>query len=137
MKKAEFSKEKYNVSPAYLAGEREQFSGVEYSPKIIYKNTSRYGYLRTIQNKDDGKIIHESWYQKVVDFSSEDQFCVVDKDTENRLDIISNQFYNTPRYWWVIALANYLIDPFDVPAGIQLRIPPLISLYNKGGVLGG
>lgn len=136
MKKAEFSKEKYNVSPAYLAGEREHFTSIEYSPKIIYKNTSRYGYLRTIQ-EDDGKIHHESWFQKIVDFSSEDEYYVVNKDTENRLDMISANFYGTPRYWWVIALANYIIDPFEVPIGLQLRIPPLISLYNKGGVFSG
>ena len=51
--------------------------------------------------------------------------------------MISANFYGTPRYWWVIALANYIIDPFEVPVGLQLRIPPLISLYNKGGVFGG
>ena len=56
-------------------------------------------------------------------------------DDENRLDIISNKYYGTPRYWWVIALANEIIDPFDIPIGTYLRIPSLISLYNTGGVL--
>lgn len=54
---------------------------------------------------------------------------------EGRLDIIANQYYNTPRFWWVIALANNIIDPFDIPVGTTLRIPTIISLYNKGGVL--
>lgn len=136
MKKAEFTTEMDNVSPISLAGIREHFSGIEYSPKVLYSNVSRYGYLRTIQ-EEDGKIHHESWFQKTVDISSSDQYIVVTKDEENRLDKISLQHYSTPRYWWVIALANYIIDPFDVPVGTQLRIPPLLSLYNKGGVLGG
>ena len=36
-----------------------------------------------------------------------------------------------------IALANEILDPFDVPVGTYLRIPPLVSLYNTGGVLSG
>ena len=56
---------------------------------------------------------------------------VVTEIEENRLDIVATKFYNTPRYWWVIALANYIIDPFDIPIGTRLRIPPLISLYNS------
>ena len=30
-----------NMSPEYLAGERDIYFGVEYQPKIIYKNESR------------------------------------------------------------------------------------------------
>ena len=54
---------------------------------------------------------------------------------ENRLDIISMSIYGTPRYWWVIALANDIIDPFDVPVGTELRIPLIETLFNKGGIL--
>ena len=56
---------------------------------------------------------------------------------EDRLDIISTSFYGTPKYWWVIAMANNIIDPFTLEIGTNLRIPPIISLYNKGGVLSG
>ncbi len=136
MKKAEFLTDLVNVSPAYLAGGREHFKDIEYQPRVNYKNVSRYGYLRTIQD-DNGNIYHESWYQKVVDLSPDDQYIIVSKDEENRLDIIAQKYYNTARYWWVVALANYIIDPFSVPSGTRLRIPPLLSLYNKGGVLGG
>ena len=136
MKKAEFLTDLINVSPAYLAGGREHFKDIEYQRRVNYKNVSRYGYLRTIQD-DNGNIYHESWYQKVVDLSPDDQYIIVSKDEENRLDIIAQKYYNTARYWWVVALANYIIDPFSVPSGTRLRIPPLLSLYNKGGVLGG
>ena len=124
------------VSPSYLEDTREQFTSIEYLQKILYKNASRYKNLRTIQD-DDGKIYHETWFQKVIEHTAEDQYFTVTIDEQNRLDIIALKYYNTPRYWWVIALANYIIDPFDVPIGTKLRIPPLASLYNKGGVLGG
>ncbi len=42
----------------------------------------------------------------------------------SRLDLISNQFYNTPKFWWVIALANGIgKGTVFVKPGIQLRIP--------------
>lgn len=131
-----YSYSKLDVSPSILSDIREHFSGIEYMSPILYKNNSRYKNIRTIQD-DDGNIYHESWVQQTVDKSSSDEYYIVTEQSENRLDIIANIYYNTPRYWWVIALANYIIDPFDIPIGTQLRIPPLISLYNEGGVLNG
>ena len=131
-----YSKKFGAVSPSLLNEQREKFKKLEYLPTIPYKNASRYGYLRTIQD-DTGRIFHESWFQKVVARTSEDSYYVVTLETENRLDMVANLFYNSPRYWWVVALANYIIDPFDIPRGTRLRIPPLSALYLKGGVLGG
>ena len=131
-----YSYSKLDVSPSRLSDIREHFSGIEYMSPILYKNNSRYKNIRTIQD-DEGNIYHESWIQQTVDKSSNDEYYIVTEQSENRLDIIANIYYNTPRYWWVIALANYIIDPFDIPIGTQLRIPPLISLYNEGGVLNG
>jgi len=126
-----------SLSPSYLEEAREVFKSLNYLSPVKYKNASRYKNLRTIQDDKSGKIYHESWYQKFVDKSADDQYFIVTKLEENRLDMISTYYYDTPRYWWVIALANYLLDPFDVPVGKQLRIPPLLALYNEGGVLSG
>ena len=131
-----YSYSKLDVSPSRLSDIREHFSGIKYMSPILYKNNSRYKNIRTIQD-NEGNIYHESWIQQTVDKSSNDEYYIVTEQSENRLDIIANIYYNTPRYWWVIALANYIIDPFDIPIGTQLRIPPLISLYNEGGVLNG
>lgn len=136
MKKPEFSNRISNVSPSYLSQQREKYKTIKYGSCIMYPNASRYKNLRTIIN-DDGNVYHESWFQKTIDYSAEDIYHVVTMVDCNRLDIIANRYYNSPRYWWVIAIANYIIDPFDVPVGTTLRIPPLVSLYNKGGVLGG
>lgn len=136
-KKVIYSYKTNAVSPAYLAHEREVFRTVNYQSTVKYKNACRYKNLRTIQDETTGKIYHESWDQKFVDRSKNDQYFVVTLVEENRLDIISNYFYETPKYWWVIALANYIKDPFDIPVGKQLRIPQITSLYNEGGVLSG
>lgn len=124
-----------NVSPNYIAEQRDLYEMRPYEKPIQYSNACRYKNSRTLRDEETGKLFHENWTQKFVDYSNQDEYYVVTNVEENRLDIISNMFYNTPRYWWVLALANYIIDPFDIPIGTNIRIPPLISLYNNGGVL--
>ena len=43
----------------------------------------------------------------------------------DRLDQLSNEFYEDPRYWWILAEANPQLGKGTllVPSGIQLRIP--------------
>jgi len=45
---------------------------------------------------------------------------------EHRPDLISNVFYNTPNYWWLILLVNNIYDPFEgLTAGAKILIPKL------------
>jgi nucleoid-associated protein YgaU len=55
--------------------------------------------------------------------------------TENRLDLIAHLFYNNSRLWWVIADANGIDDPSNVPVGTTLNIPSVSSIFGVGGVL--
>lgn len=42
----------------------------------------------------------------------------------HRPDLISNVFYGTPAYWWLILLANNVPDPFEgLNEGDQILIP--------------
>ena len=44
----------------------------------------------------------------------------------DRLDNLSNQFYNNVDYWWVITTANPGVvrrDSFNLKPGIEIRIP--------------
>lgn len=46
----------------------------------------------------------------------------------DRLDLLAQEFYDDPRFWWVIADANNIgKGSFAVPPGIQLRIPKPID----------
>ena len=116
---------------------REIFLDLEYLKPRLYEHTSRYKNLRRIVDSKTNKIYHETWVQKGVDQSSEDFYITITQENEGRLDIIAAKYLNTAKYWWVIALANNIIDPFDIPIGTRLRIPQLVSLYNTGGVLSG
>ena len=44
----------------------------------------------------------------------------------DRLDSLSNQFYNSVDFWWIIARANpdlFPKDSFALKPGLQVRIP--------------
>ena len=48
----------------------------------------------------------------------------------DRLDNLSNQFYNNVDYWWVITTANPGVvrrDSFNLKPGIEIRIPQNIE----------
>lgn len=118
-------------------GSREKFHMLKYESPILYPNNCRYKNVRTIRDTDKNRLHHETINVPYVAYSEQDEYIVV-KDTEaDRLDVLSSRFYGTPKYWWAIAYANYIIDPFDVPQGTRLRIPPITSLHRIGGVLSG
>lgn len=126
-----------NISPAYLSQFREIYEDLDYLPPRDYKDVSRYKNVRTIQDKETAKIYHETVNPYTVAKSSEEMEYIVGIETEGRLDLVSYRCYGTHKYWWVIALANNIIDPFDISYGTILRIPSLSSLYVEGGILYG
>ena len=125
----------YHLHTDELEVFREIYKQVKYLSPRKYDHVCRYTTVRRIQDKDSGKIYHENWNKKIIDTSIQDQYFIVTIREQNRLDIISNDFYNTPKFWWMIAMANDIIDPFEVDVGTRLRIPDVLSFYNKGGVL--
>lgn len=48
----------------------------------------------------------------------------------NRLDMIAYEHYMDAQLWWLIAMANDIIDPFFIPPGITLRIPYLSEWWS-------
>lgn len=49
----------------------------------------------------------------------------------DRLDLISDKYYGSPEYWWIILSANDYQLEFDIEAGEILRVP-----YPLNDVLG-
>lgn len=81
------------------------------------------------------------WWEKLQFETDEtDIVYTVENFYEGRPDLIASVFYNEPRYWWVIAQYNNILDPFsEITAGRVLLIPskdrlPLMLLSRKGGV---
>lgn len=112
-----------------------------YLQQSIY-NPRKYDYLSRYNNTDrlfddvNGVYYHSRYEKKTIPTSNADVYTTVDLVSENRLDIIAHKYYGYSLYWWIIAIANDIIDPFNIPIGTVLRIPPLSALYDKGSVLG-
>lgn len=87
----------------------------------LYNKYSRYVAGGTSEEAN-GKI--EWWERTVFQSDSTDIIYAVENFYENRLDLIASVFYNEPRYWWIIAQYNNVLDPFsEITAGRVLRIP--------------
>jgi hypothetical protein len=80
------------------------------------------------------------WSRTILEKDDSDITYVVENTYEGRLDLIAAIFYNEPRYWWILAQYNNVLDPFsEVKAGTLLLIPskerlPLMILTRQGGV---
>ena len=97
-------------------------------------SVSRYHNLQRIKDDEGDEYIET--YERI-DFPerSDDQYHLVESGEENRIDLISYEYYGTPLLYWVIAEASGLTDPFVIPAGTTLRIPSRQALYGYKGVL--
>ena len=136
MNRMYYSEKRQNVSPDYMAEEREEYTMPSYEPPKKYNNVCRYTLLRTLRDSDTQKLYHENWNKKYVTYDkSVDTYIKVPRQYENRIDLLAYKYYGNARFWWIIALANEIIDPFDLPVNTQLRIPPKDAIYNTGGVL--
>lgn len=66
----------------------------------------------------------EWWERTIFSASTSDIAYTVENFYEGRMDLIASVFYNEPRYWWVIAQFNNILDPFsETTAGRVLIIP--------------
>lgn len=74
---------------------------------------------------DDGEKFIETPDRIVFQRSNKDQLYTVEAGFENRLDLISWKVYGSAMYWWAIAAASGIQDPFTVPVGTVLTVPPL------------
>ena len=70
----------------------------------------------------DGKTVYKSKRLKNIPLKNDDIY--VATQTGDRLDLLSNQYYGSPTYWWIIANANNIHDgKLGLKDGTILRIP--------------
>lgn len=71
-----------------------------------------------------GQTALEWWDRNFFVSNADDTNYVVEKKFEGRLDLIAAVFLGEPRYWWLIAMHNNILDPFnEVLEGTVLYIP--------------
>jgi hypothetical protein len=81
----------------------------------------------------------EHWERAVFPVNNDDDTYVVEKKFVGRLDLITALFLTEPRYWWVVAQYNNLLDPYaEVYEGRVLYIPKLDRVKSiLSGTTGG
>ena len=114
------------------------YKGIEYSTCKNFDHISRYKRLRQVIHYLEGNQrfttleIQNSYSYKGV----EAEYYTVTVDRENRLDLISNDYFGTPTYAWVISYINGIPDAYTVHEGQMLLIPVNISsLFGTNKIL--
>lgn len=64
-------------------------------------------------------------------FSEFDYYHLVTVVDVLRLDLIAYKYYTNVEYWWIIAAANNILDPFNLTVGTILRIPGETFVINE------
>ena len=88
---------------------------------------SRYSYVdtffegKTISNSDCVEVINEGMKNGTINFD------VITLAGNQRLDVISGQFYGDSSLWWIIAAASGIGWSLQVPAGTIVKIPTNIQ----------
>lgn len=108
----------------------------EFEKNSVLTETSRYvsGGTTEVNSK-----ALEWWERTVFPVNSDDNIYVVETRFVGRLDLIAATYYNEPRYWWVIAQYNNILDAYsEVIEGVILYIPTVTRLRSllQGGIGG-
>lgn len=83
----------------------------------------RYKEIRQVRNQA-GKRYYTNTILPTIPLSNNDVYIIT--IAGDRLDKLSQEFYNSTKYWWVIAAANpnkFKKSSYFVEPGTQIRIP--------------
>lgn len=73
----------------------------------------------------------DTWTPPALTVGTDDQTIVVAGKYQNRPDLLSYDYYGTPKLWWIFAVYNSsaIKDPiYDLVAGMYLYVPARSSL---------
>ena len=83
---------------------------------------NRYLVNKRFTDKETGRVYLANTLYPDVPVTEDDWYVIT--TAGDRYDVLSQQFYSTMEFWWVIAVANNLpCDTLCPEIGIQLRIP--------------
>ena len=93
-----------------------------------YVKLSRYQSFPYYYNTIDDKYVQgkTAWLDDTTPYT--EYSC----DTDDTLDSLSQYFYGSPTYWWVIADFNRIVDPLiELYPGDILKIPNFSQIVFK------
>tara|TARA_R110000765_G_scaffold92610_1_gene174887 strand:- start:1729 stop:2025 length:297 start_codon:yes stop_codon:yes gene_type:complete len=95
--------------------------------KDSYSRFSKFSFTSQLHKGKVIKNIHTSpkWSELEITMGKMSfNLAVIPAGMEGRPDLISNDVFGTPNYWWLICTANNILDPFEeLKAGKTIKIP--------------
>jgi len=93
-------------------------------PTSRYKKTSIY-------KGSDNQYYYGVWKVPKIDPQPVDVYHTIATGEDLRLDAIAYKYYGNYQLWWVIAVANNILDPFtELKIGQTIRIPYLPYIFS-------
>jgi hypothetical protein len=89
----------------------------------LVSKLSRYADSTVVYYGDNNLLTFTTYKKKNNTTSSDDRYTVVPSGMEYRPDLVSQQAYGLPDFWWRIMEANNISDIFDFKAGTNIRLP--------------
>lgn len=113
------------------------YKGIEYTVCRDFDHLSRYKRLRqVIHYLENNRFITLEIQNNYQYIDLEIEYYTVPVDRENRLDLISYEYFGNTSYSWIIAYINGIYDGFTIFEGQILMIPKNLSdLFKSGCVL--
>lgn len=91
---------------------------------------SRYYQSEILSTQDNVSIYGLYQYNRQVITFGDGQYHVVTEAERDRIDKVAYKYYGNVNYWWVIAEANNMIDPFTLVPDTTIFIPQKLNNYN-------
>lgn len=95
-------------------------------------SNSRYYHTSFVKN--DENIILLNLF-RTVDYTNDTenlQYHIVKPTEANRIDKIAHDYYGDSSFWWLIAIANNMINPFVLVPGTTIKVPLTQTYIAKG-----
>lgn len=92
----------------------------------IVNFTSRYSEAEVILYGEAKKLTFKTYKRETRTPNPEDKVAVIPPGMEYRPDLVSQQAYGVPDFWWRILEVNRIMDIFDFKAGRTIVIPDAI-----------
>lgn len=84
---------------------------------------SRYANSKVLYYGDQHLTTFSTYKKNNIPLDANDKFSVVTPSTEFRPDMVSQQAYGVPDFWWKIMEVNNIKDVYDFKVGVNIRLP--------------
>lgn len=88
---------------------------------------SRYEDNKVIYYGEDKYITFPIYRRPNINSGDRDKYTVINKSTEYRPDLVSQDFYGTSIFWWKIMEINNIRDIWNFKAGLSILVPESYS----------